>query len=135
MAPILVPLKDRAERILKDLIDRNTTGLAAMDLLAALAKEKEAAEKELGESGLGPRAFGAYWRLKDDKVLAGAGVDANELALEIEKLLDRFPNASQNSDEERQLRAALYRPLLAIGKDDRLRLVDIILRTVLDNHD
>jgi hypothetical protein len=37
--PVLQPLKDRAERILKDLEDRKTTGLAAMDLLAALAAE------------------------------------------------------------------------------------------------
>jgi type I restriction enzyme, R subunit len=36
-------LKDRAERILKDLESRKTTGLAAMDLLAALATEREAA--------------------------------------------------------------------------------------------
>jgi hypothetical protein len=36
-APVLQPLKDRAERILKDLESRKTTGLAAMDLLAALA--------------------------------------------------------------------------------------------------
>lgn len=38
-APVLQPLKDRTERILKDLENRNTTGLAAMDLLAALAAE------------------------------------------------------------------------------------------------
>lgn len=34
-APELQSLRDRAERILKDLESRNTTGLAAMDLLAA----------------------------------------------------------------------------------------------------
>ena len=39
-AAVLQPLKDRAERILKDLENRTTTGLAAMDLLAALAAEK-----------------------------------------------------------------------------------------------
>jgi hypothetical protein len=43
IAPILKPLKDRAERILKDLESRKTTGLAAMDLLAALATERDAA--------------------------------------------------------------------------------------------
>src|SRR6185312_13330074 len=36
-APLLQSLKDRAERILKDLQDRRTTGLAAIDLLAILA--------------------------------------------------------------------------------------------------
>ncbi len=36
-APVLQPLKDRAERILKDMESRRITGLAAMDLLAALS--------------------------------------------------------------------------------------------------
>ena len=59
-APVLQTLKDRAERILKDLENRNTTGLAAMDLLAALAKEKEEAIKAAKDSGLSTRAFGVY---------------------------------------------------------------------------
>src|SRR5688572_13272185 len=49
---VLQPLKDRAERILKDLENRKTTGLAAMDLLGALAAEKDAPMKSAGESGL-----------------------------------------------------------------------------------
>jgi len=56
-APVLQPLKDRAERILKDLEERKTTGLAAMDQLAALAAEKEAAMKAARDSGLSARAF------------------------------------------------------------------------------
>ena len=63
-APVLQPLKDRAERILKDMENRKTTGLAAMDLLAALAAEKEAAAKAAKESGLSPKAFGVFWALK-----------------------------------------------------------------------
>ncbi len=51
-APVLQPLKERAERILKDLEKRKTTGLAAMDLLAALAAEKDAAMKAAKDSGL-----------------------------------------------------------------------------------
>ena len=60
-APVLQPLKDRAERILKDLENRNTTGLAAMDLLAALAAEKDAAAKAAKDSGLSPKAFAVFW--------------------------------------------------------------------------
>ena len=73
-------LKDRAERILKDLENRNTTGLAAMDTLAALAKEKEEAIKAAKDSGLSTRAFGVYWNLKDDAALRNAGISAMELA-------------------------------------------------------
>ena len=43
MGSVLRPLKDRAEHILKDMEERTTTGLAALDLLAALAREKGAA--------------------------------------------------------------------------------------------
>jgi type I restriction enzyme R subunit len=129
-APILQPLKDRAERILKDMEDRKTTGLAAMDLLAALAVEKEKAAHAAKETGLSPKAFGIFWALKDDDALKKAGVSALELAKEIEKLMGRFPNASVNADEQRQLRAALYRPLLAVEKDGRSRIVDIIVEIV-----
>lgn len=45
-APVLESLRERAERILKDLENRNTTGLAAMDMLAALAKERK---RQLGQ--------------------------------------------------------------------------------------
>jgi type I restriction enzyme, R subunit len=129
-AAVLQPLKDRAERILKDLETRNVTGLAAMDLLAALAKEKDAASKAAKDTGLGSRAFAAYWSLRESPELQSAGIKLLDLAREIEKLLARFPNARVNSDEQRQLRAALYRPLLSVGKDERTRIVDLIIDIV-----
>src|SRR5690606_18740988 len=73
-------LKNRAERILKELEKRNTTGLAAMDMLAALAKEKEEAIGAGKDSGLSTRAFGVYWNLKDDKALHDAGISGMALA-------------------------------------------------------
>ncbi|MCU4161640.1 HsdR family type I site-specific deoxyribonuclease [Acidiphilium sp. AL] len=129
-APVLQPLKDRAERILKDMEDRKTTGLAAMDLLAALAVEKEKAAQAATETGLSPKAFAIFWALKDDDALKKAGVPASNLAKEVEKLMARFPNASVNADEQRQLRAALYRPLLAVEKNARSRIVDLIIEIV-----
>ena len=129
-APVLQPLKDRAERILKDLESRKTTGLAAMDLLAALAAEKDAAAKAAKDTGLTPKAFGAFWALRDSPTLKSGGIDPLKFAKEIEKLLARFPNAKVNADEQRQLRAALYRPLLAVDKDERTRIVDLIVDIV-----
>ncbi len=128
-APVLQPLKDRAERILKDLENRKTTGLAAMDLLAALAAEKEAAMKEAAASGLSTRAFSVYWALKDDETLKAASISSMDLAREIDALGARFPNAAVNPDEQRRLRASLYRPLLGLGNEDRARLVDLIVAT------
>ena len=90
---VLRPLKERAESVLKGLEERTTTGLAAMDLLEALAKEKEAAVVSARDSTLPPRAFGVYWTLKEDAALLAAGVSAIEFAEEAQALVDRFPNA------------------------------------------
>jgi type I restriction enzyme, R subunit len=37
-----------------------------------------------------------------------------------------------NADEHRRLRAALYRPLLGLGKEERGRVVDLVLAILLD---
>ncbi|CAJ5815797.1 HsdR family type I site-specific deoxyribonuclease [Burkholderia vietnamiensis] len=131
VAPILQPLKDRTERILKDLENRKTTGLAAMDELAALAAEKEAAMKAARDSGLSARAFAVYWVLREDTAVKTSTVDAMTLAKDAEALLSRFPNAAVNPDEQRRLRAAMYKPVLALGQDERARVVDLIVRLLL----
>ncbi|KAF0137704.1 MAG: HsdR family type I site-specific deoxyribonuclease [Rhodospirillaceae bacterium] len=130
-APVLQPLKDRAERILKDLENCKTTGLAAMDLLAALATEKDAAVKAAKDSGLSARAFGVYWTLKDDKALESAGISARDLAQAVETALACFPNVTANADEQRRFRATLYRPLLALSLEERARVVDLVVEQVL----
>ncbi len=130
-APVLRPLRDRAERIVEDLENRNATSLAAMEQLAALAKEKEEAVKAEKDSGLSTRGFGVYWTLKEDEALRAVGISAAELAREAETLLARFPNAALNADEQRRLRAALYRPLLGVGGDERARIVETIVEIVL----
>ena len=128
---VLRPLQERAKRILEELEQRKTTGLEALDRLAALAAEKEAALKAMRESGLSPRAFGVQWTLRDDPALANAGVAPEALAQEAEALLKRFPNAAVNKDERRLLRAAIYRPLLELEKDERPRIVATILSKLL----
>jgi type I restriction enzyme R subunit len=129
--PVLQPLKDRAERIIKDLEERKTTGLAAMDQLAALAAEKEVAMKAARDSGLSARAFAVFWVLRDDSAIKTAGIDTMTLAKEAEELLGRFPNALVNADEQRRLRASLYKPLLTLAQDERARVVDLVVRLLL----
>lgn len=130
-APILQPLKDRAERILKDLESRKTTGLAAMDLLAALAAERDAAAKSAKESGLSPKAFAVSWALRNEPSLKAVGIEPKEIGREIEALMERFPNAHVNADEQRRLRAILYRPLLKLPTEERTRIVDLIVGLLL----
>lgn len=126
-AAVLQPLRDRAERILKDMEDRTTTGLAAMDQLAVLANEKEAALKAARESGLSVKAFGVFWALRDDEGLKDAGIDPKTIAAEADKLLARFPNAAVNSEERRRLRAGLYPAVLKLDNDARARVVELAM--------
>ncbi|MGN7875278.1 type I restriction endonuclease subunit R [Roseateles sp. 22389] len=134
-APVLQPLKDRAERILKDMEERRTTGLAAMDQLAALAAEKEAAMQAAADSGLSGRAFNVYWTLRADADLKEASIDPMALAREAETQLSKFPNAAVNSDEKRRLRAALYHPLLKLSATARARVVDAMIAVLLKDSD
>jgi type I restriction enzyme R subunit len=130
-AAVLQPLRDRAERILKDLEDRKTTGLAAMDELAGLAAEKEAAIKSARESGLSARAFGVFWSLRDDSALKAAGIDPMAFASEADRQLARFPNAAVNPEERRRLRAALYPSVLKLATDDCARVVGLTMAHLL----
>ena len=130
--PVLSPLKERAEKILKDLEERKTTGVAALEQLSGLAGEKEAAMEAALNSGLSPRAFSVHWQLKGDEAIIAAGIPTLDLAREVETLMNRFPNAGANPDEKRRLRAALYRPLLQLGKDERSEIVKRILAILLD---
>ena len=63
--------------------------------------------------------------------LQAAGVSTLRLAQEADALLGRFPNAAVNADEQRRLRAALYHPLLRLGRNERSRVVDRILAILL----
>ncbi len=128
---VLRPLKERAEAVLRDLQDRKTTGLAALGLLEGLAKEKETAVAAGKDSHLPQRAFGVYWTLKDDAALQAAGVNAIEFAGEAQALVERFPNAAVNADEQRRLRTSLYNPLLRVASSERGRIVDQALEILL----
>lgn len=130
-AAMLQPLRDRAERILRNMEERKLTGLAAIDELGALAVERDAAMKAARESGLSMRAFGVSWALRSDAALKAAGIEPMAIAGEAEKLLVRFPNAAVNSEERRRLRAALYPAVLKLGNEDRARVVESVMEQLL----
>lgn len=83
------------------------------------------------DSGLSPRAFAVAWVLRDDAAIKAVGIDAMTLAKGVEALIERFPNALVNTDEQRRLRASLYKPLLALAQDERARVVDLVVRLLL----
>ncbi len=131
MAPVLLSIVERADRISKDLQERAISSVLAMVQLEALAAEKEEAVKAAQDSGLSPRAFALHWTLRADETLMDFAISAQELAHEAETLLARFPNAAVNADEHRKFRASLYRPLLALPLSERRRIVDTMLAILL----
>jgi type I restriction enzyme R subunit len=95
-----------------------------MDELAILADEKAATRRAEVESGLSSTGFAVFWSLRPDQALERAGVDARQVAREVETLITRFPNWAENADEQRRLRLGLYKPLLELEKEDRARIVE-----------
>lgn len=87
--------------------------------------------KAARDSGLSARAFAVAWVLRDDAAIKAADIDPMTLARDAEALLERFPNAPVNADEQRRLRASLYKPLLALAQDERARVVDLVVRYLL----
>ena len=132
MAPVLQTLKERADRILEELQDRVMSSALALVQLEAMAKEKEEAVRATKESDLSTRAFAVHWNLKGNETFRDHGISTMELAREAETLLVRFPNAAFNADEQRRLRASLYRPLIGLHPDERSRIVNTILKILLD---
>ena len=128
---VLRPLKERAESVLKGLEERTINGLAALDQLEVLVKERDDFVAALRDSNLPKRTFSLYWTLKDDAAFQAADVDVMKFAEETQTLVDRFPNAAVNTDEEKRLRTSLYKPLLKLAKTERIRIVNHALSILL----
>ncbi len=116
--PYLISIAERAESVLTALEDRQVSTTEALARIEALMKERLDAEKARKESGLDSDAFEIFWFLQQEKL-----PDAIMLAKEINAVYSRFPNFASNADEQRQLKAEIYKSLLRVvsGK----RMVDI----------
>lgn len=116
--PYLISIAERADSIMAALEDRQVSTTDAMSRIEALMQEKLEAEKARRESGLDPSTFEIFWFLQQEKL-----ADALMLAKEISAVYPRFPNFASNADEQRQLKAEIYKSLLRVvsGK----RMVDV----------
>ena len=128
---VLLPLKERAEAVLKRLEESQDSALNAMDRLESIARDKEAAMTAAMESPLPSRAFGVYWMLKESPPLKAAGIDVMKLAEDVQQLAERYEHAAANDEERRRLRGALYQPLLSVDPAVRGQIVDQVLAILL----
>ena len=128
LAAVLQGIQERADRVLQDLEDRKTDGLAALDQLAALAAEKAAIRKQADESGLTDAGFAVFWVLSHGST--ASGFDPIGAAREVEAVLGKFPNWQENPDEKRRLRASLYKPLLTLDAAMRTAAIDEVMQVI-----
>lgn len=129
-AVVLQSIRVKADRILQGMETRKIDGLAAMDELSALVREKAQARKQAQESGLSGVGFAVFWTLSYESKTDATGFDAMTAAREIETVLVKFPTWQENSEERRRLRAQLYKPLLALGKEERADTIDKIMQVL-----
>ncbi|MHB1938792.1 MAG: hypothetical protein ACYCOR_19755 [Acidobacteriaceae bacterium] len=105
--PYLISIAERAENIMTALEGRQISTDEAMARIESLMEEKLKAEKARKESGLDPDTFEIFWFLQHEKI-----PNATMLAKEISAVYARFPNFASNADEQRQLKAEIYKSLL-----------------------
>lgn len=124
--PMLVGIAERAQKVLEDFTERQTSTQQALDLLARLTEERQALDEECAASGLDDRTFSIYWILQREKL-----GEPETLAREIADGFRRFANFAVNADELRQVKAEIYRALLRQVQGQRmLVLAGEILRVV-----
>jgi type I restriction enzyme R subunit len=123
--PHLVSIAERAAAVMHALDERQASTHQALEQLEALAKERNAAEAARKESGMSSGAFSVFWELKRDGY---PEAQAKDLAAEIELAYTRFPNSGDNADEQRQLKAEIYKTLLRVVSGKKMvELADRIM--------
>ncbi|HVU46937.1 MAG TPA: HsdR family type I site-specific deoxyribonuclease [Terracidiphilus sp.] len=122
--PYLISIADRADAVMTALEDRQVSTKDALEQIEALMQEKLAAENARKASGLDPDTFEIFWFLQQQKL-----ENPQSLAKEIVAAYTRFPNFASSADEQRQLKAEIYKSLLRVVSGKRMvDLADEILR-------
>lgn len=123
VAPYLVSIGERAESIREQFDERHVTTEEARKQLELLANEAIEAEKAKKECGLDDGTFTLFWELRRFNV-----PEPEQIAVATNATFVRFPDFHSNPDEMRQLKAELYKTLLAVTQGKKM--VDIADRLI-----
>lgn len=122
--PYLIPIGERAVRVLEMFEDKQLGTLDALKELEKALEEFNTAKREMRERGFDVNTFSIYWILRRATI-----AEALSLAPAMDEAFGRFPNYRQNAEEKRDLRAELYRILLPhVGKARRVELAGEIMK-------
>jgi type I restriction enzyme R subunit len=107
--PHLIPIGDRAARVLELFEDRQLDTVQALRELEKAIEEFNAARREMQERGFDIETFSIYWVLRRSGFDESAGVS---VAPGIQRAFGRLGSYRQNAEQRRELTAELYRLLL-----------------------
>jgi type I restriction enzyme, R subunit len=112
--PFLIPIGERAQRIAELFENRQIDTERALQDFTGLVEETKEAERAWQESGLSQEAFAVFWFLRG-KGVAGA----EPVAVAASDAFAASPYWRTSPEQERQVRMALYKALIAAGEKAR----------------
>ncbi|MBK8693610.1 MAG: HsdR family type I site-specific deoxyribonuclease [Deltaproteobacteria bacterium] len=101
--PVLRSIGERAEQVVKDFEDRQTTTQDMLTKIAQLRHEQEEARAAALKSGLGAQGFNVLWTFTQQKV-----PKADEIAQVVDAAVTEHPHWQSNEDLAREFRMSLY---------------------------
>lgn len=103
ISPYLISIGEKAECIANLHRQRQKTTQEALEQLKELIKEINDAKREESEKNMPMKAFVVYWILKNE------GFEkAQEMANEVNKVLEKWPHIHTSTEHEREVRKRLY---------------------------
>ncbi|HZO82319.1 MAG TPA: HsdR family type I site-specific deoxyribonuclease [Candidatus Binataceae bacterium] len=121
-APHLIPIGERAAQVALSFEERQATTHEALDALTRLVRECAEAEQTRERSDLPSEAFTIFWLLKRDGV-----AEAEEVARAGAATFGRYPHWRTAPEQEREVRASLYKALIKAKVEDVTGFVERLL--------
>lgn len=121
--PWLISIGDRAEAVARAFEERQKTTQEALADLEELVRELWEAESRRQEAALLPEAFAVLWYLQKEGL-----AKAREVARAAEAAFRDHPHWRSSSQQERELRKALYKALIDAGAEDVVERATSVLR-------
>ncbi|MBA2224699.1 type I restriction endonuclease subunit R [Thermogemmata fonticola] len=123
--PYLIPIGERAEAIRQAFEARQLNSQQALAELENLVQGLWEAESQRKESNLSAQAFAVAWWARVQKSMSAEKAEC--LAAAVEQIFQQFPHWAASSHQERELRQALYKPLIEAGVQEMVAWADEML--------
>ncbi len=123
-APYLIPIGERAERIIQSFMKRQKSSQETLEDLKKIVSEMNEARKEEDEKGIPKEAFTIYWIMKQKGIS-----NPENKAIEVSKVMDVYKHWKISKQHETQVRRALYKTMID-HKEEMMEVVKQIMKVL-----